>query len=116
MITKRILGRSVSPRVRQPSCTEAAKAAVSRALEVRGKQASVENNSGNTTPQLDPDHWLNLDQAYFKGEPIASMLMGQAIWKGLRPKGTEGSQVVLARGRDADESKKVSFSVDHRVY
>jgi hypothetical protein len=93
---------------------ETAKVAVSLALEAHSKQTSQENSSGDITPQIDPDHWLSLEQAYFDGDPIASMLMGQAIWKGLRPTGAEGSQVVLAHGRDVDESKKAEFPVDYR--
>ena len=91
------------------SNTEEAKTAVSLALEAHSKKASLENRSGAVTPQLDPDHWESLEQAYSDGDPTASMLIGQAIWKGLRPTSGEGSQVVLAGGRDADESKMARF-------
>lgn len=93
------------------SNTEEAKTAVSLALEAHSKKASLENRSGVVTPQLGPDHWWSLEQAYSDGDPTASMLIGQAIWKGLRPTGGEGSQVVLAPGRDADESKTARFPV-----
>jgi serine/threonine protein kinase len=72
-----------------------AKVAIALALE----------KHSNILPHVDSDHWENLDAAYFNGDPIAAMLIGQAIWRGLKPISTEGNQVVLAPGIDANESK-----------
>jgi hypothetical protein len=85
---------------------EDAKTAVLLALEAHAKHASNKNDTGDVVPQIDQAHWSRLEQLHFRGDPIASMLMGQIIWKGLRTTDPEGSQVVLACGRDACESKK----------
>lgn len=84
---------------------EAAKDAVTLALETHTKQPTLENNSGYVAPNIDPVHWSSLEEARSNGDPLASALIGQAIWRGLQPPGIEESQVVLARGRNPNESK-----------
>lgn len=98
-----------------PGKPEAAIVAVSLALEAHLKQALESDGNKSASPQLDPDHWTSLEQAYLDGNPIASMLLGRAIWTGLWVTSSERSGVVLAPGRDADESEKAKSPLSIRL-
>ena len=76
-----------------------AKVAISHTLE------TFSNIVPQIDPDFDPDHWASLETAHSNGDPIASALIGQAIWRGVKPMSIEGNQMVLAPGRDANESK-----------
>lgn len=107
-----LLSSTVLETAPSPSKPEAAILAVSLALEAHLKQALEGNGNNSASPQLEPGHWMSLEQAYLNGNPIASMLVGRAIWNGLWVTSTERSGVVLAPGRDADESEKAKPPVN----
>ena len=84
---------------------EAAKSAVSLALGTHGNKSLQHEQGVDDAPQPSANDLLSLEQAHDGGDPVASALIGQAIWKGLKATATGASQVLLARGRDTDESK-----------
>jgi hypothetical protein len=100
-----LLSCSVPETAPSPGGPEAAIVAVSLALEAHLKQVQG-GDDNSVSPQLEPGNWISLEQAYLLGNPIASMLLGRAIWNGLCVANTETSGLVLAPGRDPDESEK----------
>ena len=66
-----------------PSASQAAKAVVLLALE------SLASGAVEAAPRLTLKHWPCLEQAHTEGDPIASMLLGRATWKELKPTSTE---------------------------
>lgn len=57
------------------------------------------------------DDWQLLEDSYVSdGDPVAAMLLGQAIWRGMKQIDSDQGQTVLAHGNDVEEGEPNSFS------